>query len=184
MKKHLFAWSIIACAIFLASCSLTKRHYTNGYYVAHNAGKSSTAKNKEQITDKKKQQPLYSAQNIYDNSGVDNPKPISLTANEIVAANNKETPAKITPAPAYKKHEGFNVPKIFQAENAKSFQVKKADPDSLASDALSLFWIIILILLILWLVAILTGGWGLGDFVHILLVVALILLILWILRII
>jgi len=184
MKKHLFTLSVIVCAIFLASCSLTKRHYTNGYYVAHNTGKSSTTKSKEQISDKGKKQSLYTTQSIYDSKSLDNPKPISFAADEVITANNKKTSDKITPVPTHKKHEGYNVAKIFQEENAKSFRVKKAKPDSLASDALSLFWIIILILLILWLVAILTGGWGLGDFVHILLVVALILLILWILRVI
>ena len=183
MKKHLFTLSLIAC-IFLASCSLTKRHYTNGYYVAHNDGKPSLTKSKEQIANKEKKQPLYTAQNIHDNKSVDNPQPIPLAADEVVAASNKNTPDKIAPAPAHKKHEGYNVPKIFQQENEKSFQAKKAKPDELVVDALSLFWIVILILLIVWLVAILTGGWGLGDFVHILLVVALILLILWILRVI
>jgi hypothetical protein len=183
MKKHLFTLSLIAC-IFLASCSLTKRHYTNGYYVTHNDGKPSLTKSKEQITYKEKKQSLHTAQNIYDNKSVDSPQPISLAANEAIAANNIKTPDKTAPAPAHKKHEGYNVPKIFQQENAKSFQAKKAKPDELVVDALSLFWIVILILLILWLLAILTGGWGLGEFVHILLVVALILLILWILRVI
>lgn len=53
-----------------------------------------------------------------------------------------------------------------------------------SEDGLSLFGIIILILIILWLVAVLSGGWGLGGFINILLIIALILLILWLLRII
>jgi len=184
MKKHLLTITVIACVIFLASCSLTKRHYTNGYYVGHNSGKSSINKSKEQITNKDKKQPLYAVRNLDGNRSLDNPKSISFAVDEIVAVTNKKTTNKITPITLHKRHEGYDVAKIFQKENSKSFRVKKLDPDSLAADALSLFWIIILILLILWLVAILTGGWGLGDFVHILLVVALILLILWILRII
>lgn len=49
---------------------------------------------------------------------------------------------------------------------------------------LSLFGLVILILVILWLVAVLSGGWGLGGLIHVLLIVALILLILWLLRVI
>jgi hypothetical protein len=50
--------------------------------------------------------------------------------------------------------------------------------------ALSLIWIVILVLLILWALGLLAGGWGLGGLINILLVIALILLILWLLRII
>lgn len=53
-----------------------------------------------------------------------------------------------------------------------------------ASGALSLLWIVIVVLLILWLLGLLAGGWGLGGLINLLLVVALILLILWLLRII
>ena len=47
-------------------------------------------------------------------------------------------------------------------------------------DGLSLFWIIILVILILWALGF---GFGVGDIIHVLLVIALVLLILWLLRI-
>ncbi|NNM94984.1 MAG: lmo0937 family membrane protein [Bacteroidia bacterium] len=50
-------------------------------------------------------------------------------------------------------------------------------------DGLSLFWLIILIILIVWAIGLLAGGFGLGGLINILLVIALILLILWLLRI-
>lgn len=53
-----------------------------------------------------------------------------------------------------------------------------------SGDALSILWIVILVLIILWLLGWLSGGLGLGGFIHVLAVIALILLILWLLRII
>ncbi|MBK6834313.1 MAG: lmo0937 family membrane protein [Bacteroidetes bacterium] len=53
-----------------------------------------------------------------------------------------------------------------------------------SGDGLSLLWIVILVLLILWALGLISGGFGLGGFINILLVIALILLILWLLRII
>ena len=51
-------------------------------------------------------------------------------------------------------------------------------------DAHSLFWIVITIIAILYLIALVSGGWGLGGAIHVLLVIALVLFILWLLRII
>ena len=68
--------------------------------------------------------------------------------------------------------------------NTELAHTKKVVDETVAGDVLSLFWIVILILVITWLVALLTGGWGLGGFIYLLLVIALILLILWLLRII
>ena len=53
-----------------------------------------------------------------------------------------------------------------------------------SGDALSLLWIIILVLLILWALGWGFGGFGLGGLIHVLAVIALILLILWLLRVI
>ena len=61
--------------------------------------------------------------------------------------------------------------------------IKKVGNAARESDGLSLFWIIILVILILWALGLLSGGWGLGGFINILLIIALILLILWLLRV-
>jgi hypothetical protein len=50
-------------------------------------------------------------------------------------------------------------------------------------EARSLFWIVILVLLILWALGIISGSFGLGILFNLLLLIALILLILWLLRI-
>jgi hypothetical protein len=50
-------------------------------------------------------------------------------------------------------------------------------------DGLSLFWVVILVIIILWAIGFF-AGWGTGGLINLLLVVALILLILWLLRII
>jgi hypothetical protein len=182
MKKHLFTFAIVVSAIFLSSCSMVKRHYTNGYYVSHSSNEI-TNKVQEPVVDKKTAPALYTVQNTPNN--VVNLKPISLAENGSISASNKQTISKNAPVVMHKKHLGYNAPKIMQTkENAKILSAKKPNPDTVVVDALSLFWIVILILLILWLVAILTGGWGLGLFVHAILLVALILLILWLLRVI
>ncbi len=62
--------------------------------------------------------------------------------------------------------------------------MKKSTPAPIVGEALSLLWIVILVLVILWLLGFITGGFGLGGLIHLLLLIALILLILWLLRII
>jgi len=67
--------------------------------------------------------------------------------------------------------------KIKDAVNNSKESISQARSES----GLSLLWIVILVVLILWLLGFLVG---LGDIIHLLLVVALILLILWLLGVI
>ncbi|HXU28576.1 MAG TPA: DUF5670 family protein [Bacteroidia bacterium] len=183
MKKKLFNFAIIAYAIFLSSCSMMKRHYVKGYYISHNSN-SLSSKEHQQGAEKKTTPPLYAVKKTPDNN-VNILTPILPAENEFTSSSHKRAINKNTLVITHKKHLGYNAAKIVrEEENTKLVTIKKAAPDDVVVDALSLFWIIILILLILWLVAILTGGWGLGWAIHILLVIALILLILWLLRII
>ncbi|HKC69125.1 MAG TPA: DUF5670 family protein [Bacteroidia bacterium] len=185
MKKHLFTFAIITCAILISSCSMMKRRYTNGYYISHSNNNPATAITQEQVNEKKNNPSLYTIKNKENNNPDYSSKPIAIAENEPISVNNQKTISKSAPAIIHKRHLGYNAEKIIlEQENTKTIKAKKSNTESLAEDALSLFWIIILILLILWLVAILTGGWGLGWTVHLLLVIALILLILWLLRII
>ena len=62
--------------------------------------------------------------------------------------------------------------------------VKKKAQQSRSSGSLSFLGLLVLVLVILWLIAYFSGGWGLGGFVHLFLVVAAILLVLWLLGII
>lgn len=62
---------------------------------------------------------------------------------------------------------------------------KKITKPSMFSDenTLSLFWIVVVIILIIWVIGAFTGGFGIGGAIHLLLILALILLILWLLGI-
>jgi Flp pilus assembly protein TadB len=184
MKTILTTLSITVCFVLstiLSSCSVIKRHYMNGYYISHNSGKQTDVKTQDQISNKEEANPsLNTVQNLpeRDHSAV-HMKDEILTENSSV--KNVAT-KKATRAMPHKRYISYIV--TSEDENAGLAQLKKTSMDSVAGDALSLFWIIILLLLILWLVAILSGGWGLGGFVHIILIVALVLLILWLFRII
>jgi hypothetical protein len=63
-------------------------------------------------------------------------------------------------------------------------KVKSKSNAPATDDELSLLWIVILVLLIVWAAGLIGGGWGLGGLINILLVIALVLLILWLLRVI
>ena len=67
----------------------------------------------------------------------------------------------------------------------KSRLVNKANTTSYNDngDGLSLFWLVILILLIIWAIGLASGGFGLGGLINLLLLVALVLLILWLLHV-
>lgn len=85
-----------------------------------------------------------------------------------------------TIAPIGKEQE--NKGSRFQREGMKSAK-KGIHSDSMkdSSEGLSLFWIVILIILILWAIGFIGGS--IGGLINLLLLVALILLILWLLRV-
>ena len=183
MKKNLFTLAMICTigSILFSSCSMTKRRYTSGYYVSHNS--KQTDVKTQQISQQKKNPSLNTVKSVSEiNQVATEPRPVPNNG-AVTASNKQETIAKKTTS-TIKKYRTYQelISPIKKTTHYTS--TKKVSADSLAGDAFSLFWIIILILLILWLVAILSGGWGLGGFVYLLLVVALILLILWLLRII
>ena len=182
MKKTLFTLALTTClalSMVLSSCSMIKRHYSSGYYVSHNSAKPDVDK-QEPVSGKRTRPSFRTVQNMPERTltALDSKQsPLAENATVITDNKNVNKPNRM----AAHRYSSYIV--TSEERNIKSFD-KKAVMDSVADDALSLFWIIILILLILWLVAILSGGWGLGDYVHILLVIALVLLILWLLRII
>jgi hypothetical protein len=198
MKKLLTFCSIcITASMLFSSCasnfSIMKRHYTNGYYVDYTGNnKTITSKTEDKVaqpaTETKVNEPQYSEkQDQVSASPVssNNDKTPSLLANE------KKALSKINSHLANKQVLA-NKPGAVEgsfAENNKAVSESPkvvtgvADHDDGARAALSLFWLIIVIILILWLIGILAGGFGLGGLINLLLVVALILLILWLLRI-
>lgn len=173
----------IAAGILFASCktmSLTKRHYNKGYYVSHSGKKSkATAYNLPQ-----QKAELLSPKNISlpvaknNDLGLvaSNSKPDEIINKE--TKNVKDVENKIRYAGA----SGSDIAK----EIVKSpFKITKMVPAAdRGDDALSLIWIVIVVLLILYLFGLLFDGFGLGGLIHVLAVIALVLLILWLLRII
>ena len=187
MKKNLFTFAstCIIASILLSSCSMTKRHYTNGYYVSHHSGKQVEAKTQEQTAQKKTKPSLYTVKNEAAESNLDyTNKQSPIAENGAITASNKQVVSNPKVFKNAKPHLNYLATPIPAQTKPALFKTKKIALETAAGDVLSLFWIVILILVILWLVALLTGGWGLGGFIYLLLVIALILLILWLLRII
>jgi hypothetical protein len=199
MKNLLFYLILfISGSILFTSCnqnmSLTKRHYRNGYHVEY-ASKRPVIKSKEteapeismsEITGKtvketqatETNQPILREESIAQTNTANSNKNPEPVFNKKSSAKRSSVHAKpfadvITPQ-AKTDRSKLSIKDKFQA--AKSL--------SRDDDAHSLFWIVITIIAILYLIALVTGGWGLGGAIHVLLVIALVLLILWLLRII
>ena len=194
MKKNLFmlAGTFIMASILLSSCSITKRRYTEGYYVSHNSSKQVEVKEQAQATQKKTKPSLHVVQNTNNPANLDyDSKHNAIPENNAVMASNKQSVNKPNVVQD-KKYNSKYYPNYIRAAAPAKANSKLADAKKITAkpaagdgdDVLSLIWVVILILVILWLIALLTGGWGLGGFIYLLLVIALILLILWLLRII
>ncbi len=183
MKKLIIYPVLCLIAILLMpSCKgrmgITKRHYTKGYYVSHTKTKNKTialntsAKSAE--SEKLNSIRVLSAVST-DNKTEMAPKP---KENAVASASSvKKENSNQTLTPSYK-NTGMSKP-------VAEFRKLVLQPRTSAGDGegLSLFWIVILVILLLWAFGFLAGGFGLGGLINILLVVALILLILWLLRV-
>lgn len=184
---------VIACILF-SSCnsnlSITKRHYNNGYYVAYSNGKqiipSSKEKGETKVIETDTVDPLYSLKKQSEqNTLIGYSEDGSIADdNDVVASNAKIQRKSIS----QKKIKQLLKPKAKILEypaskiNSPLFEGQKIKSAPHAEDGLSLFWLVIVILLILWVLGLLVGGFG--GLLHILLVLALILFILWLLRLI
>ncbi len=195
MKKiiTLITICIIICFVF-ASCksnmSLTKRHYNNGYYIAHSKELQhrKPSNKEEKVTQSKTKTTLYSVPNAGQlNKNIGYVEKDLAVNNKVVGENSQKKNKTIVLKKSAKQRvnakTGIITYPIVQIKH-KLTEIKKIDSDSSDKDGLSLFWIIILVLLILWAFGFLSGEFVFGGLIHILLVVALILLILWLLRII
>lgn len=170
--------------------SITKRHYNNGYYIARtNGNQTPETKAQDKVAHTKTKRNLYPVQskeeqnsiNVYSDQTV-------IAENNSIASNGVEIHNK----GVSRKHTQHAITSLTQkptiTENREqirksAFETKKISGDSGEREALSLFWIIILVILVLWAIGFLAGGFGLGGLINILLVIALVLLILWLLRI-
>lgn len=180
--------------MLISSCginnSISKRHYTKGYYFTHNKSRhKAIVGNKDiKVAHQRINEPsIVAPSNQFDNgtytTNASNVNPIDDKATLLASSSKKpivfntrivsKNPVKSSPA--------F---KIFPSKESRRSIFTKKSPVMHDGDGLSLLWIVILVLLILWALGLISGGFGLGGFINILLIIALILLILWLLRII
>jgi hypothetical protein len=190
MKKLFTGISLFICtAILLSSCSqslsISKRHYKNGYYVDYSNKKTI----KRNTPEKTYVEPtvVVATKNIDDaktetkNYNSDNTSTIQKASQQSTHKSNSTA----TPFHTSLTETKINTSKVYvknkeQINNA----LKRATIVDEGNDVRSLLWLVIVIVLILWLVGFLAGGFGLGPLINLLLLVALILFILWLLRII
>ena len=178
--------TLVACFVF-SSCgkqmSITKRKYNKGYYVSH-SHKRSDVKPQPSVANIKAERLAPAAVNI---------APPNITEPEVTAsALNLNTASETEKEITNTKEQTNNIAKKFYKvkpveklipSKFYTSELKKKMQSSADQDALSLLWIVIVVLLILYLIGLLAGGWGLGWAIHILVIVAVVLLILWLLRI-
>lgn len=194
INKLIIFITFITFVLIASSCnnsrgiSVTKRHYSKGNYVSvnkkqkpfvyHNQSKKNTtdfvaqpatiAIANESAKEEKGLEANADSKNI--SASQQKPDLLNDMINTAESDNAKETerPENVS-----------NLSKVKKGNNL--FHQSKMQPNG---EARSLFWLVITILLIIWLVAILSGGWGFGGLVNLLLLIALILFILWLLRLI
>jgi hypothetical protein len=191
--KNLIKFSaiLLTASAFFSSCSsnlaITKRHYTSGFYVDYSKGNKTIAPNKTSL-------PIAAAPIIatpvITNSPVANSKEAIKNTSPAVIVNIKKMMPKINVLPIAKQGSAnsFGTTMAPASESSPIVSESPKITTSISDDggehaALSLLWLVIVIILILWLIGLLAGGFGFGALINLLLLIALILFILWILRI-
>jgi hypothetical protein len=176
---------MVFAGILFSSCnsnySITKRRYNKGYYV-HHTSKQAEPVNRENRSIAKQSTP----EKIYVQGVAKNVAATSKSQrNNLVAVGKVQQAAKSS---ASKPNVLNSVKRALPAEFTMKHQVKalhqlakRASGDA-GDDALSILWVVVVVLLILWLIGFLLDIGG--PAIHLLAVIALILLILWLLRII
>jgi hypothetical protein len=203
MKKlQIYFILFISAAIFFSSCetSLIKRHYRKGYDFDF-------TKKQKALTSESKFAKVESDLPVYASaqpSGKEYLKPHSLSplTNEVEInefySPTTDSKSEIKNSATHKTHEHTQIKKsntlppnkkVTKFQELKNFSnlkkiISRHDDDVDVHYHGGLIWTIISVLLVLWLLSLLTGGWGLGGLIYIFLVVALVLILLRLLRII
>ncbi len=206
--KNLFtiiSFAILGSILFSScgsSLTITKRKVNKGFYIASNRNKAFT----KNVAEKQADQPFHnkavseiaigpeSAEPAYTPAQVQTQAQTQAQTNEQVTAD--AVVVEKTAEPAASKHKTIRE-RIAASESTGRFIEKvshqpkkhleklkqKSSPQPIVGAVLSLFWIVILLIFLLYLIGLLAGGFGLGGLIHLLLVITLILLILWLLGI-
>lgn len=191
MKKIILLFSaFIISAIIFTSCSttgvtLTKRHYRNGYNLEVSSAQTKPAERAQNVIQPEtvnkpvETEPEYASTAETSEKSYIKHKPFSFDQKEEGTAAVQESKSvdekkgRKNFTNTIKQVSGFTkVANVKRAIN-KTFS-HNADERNLGG----LIWTLAGILLVLWLISLLTGGWGLGNFLHIFLVLALILILL------
>jgi Flp pilus assembly protein TadB len=200
----------LTSAVLLTSCgtvSVTKRQHTKGYHVDYNnikqnksisASEDLASIETTQSTKKETESSSPSGKEIKS-------QPVDLTEKNTKTEKTTEVeenetkkrkPKQTTQQPTEKTQKNYAADNLKDLSDTFLNPLKKTTnkikesvtnskvvkSSTRAEGGLSLFWIVILIILILWLLGVL--GEVLGNLIHLLLVIALVLLILWLLRVI
>lgn len=169
---------------------MTKRKYNKGYYISSNFKRSSTptATEDEKLIQNEENEAVTAE---LENNEFESKSELILEGdnlntelNDVEAENVKDESNKPSNYSFVKESKNTVKNMIAPIVKMKSTIAEKKAKNSAVSegDGLSLLWIIIVVLLILWALGFISGNFG--GLVHLLLVIALILLILWLLRII
>jgi hypothetical protein len=161
--------------------SLTKRHYTKGFYFTHSKNGKISAITQNKRADQKALVAPPSLSPIQINETDSKPVPIAeIPIGKVPGSIPTRHLMQKKTAPA---HASVNLileqPKHTIGKNSENIQTSNNGNN----EGRSLFWIVIIVIVILWAVGLISGGLGLGILINLLLLVALILLILWLLRI-
>lgn len=190
MKKIItFSVICIMASILLSSCgssiSIAKRHYNNGYYISYNNGKQAvtTPKEEEKVVQAKSNDPLSFLKNQKEQNTLNGYSSQSSISDDAIASTGKIQQKSVSQKrikQALKQKIKITEHPASQLKNTL-FKLKKIRSGPMVEEGgYSLFWLVILAILILWALGLLVGGWG--GLVNILLVLALILFILWLLK--
>lgn len=196
MNKKLHQLIVLMSLLIIASScnslnrvTIVKRHYSKGNYVSiskkqkpyvyHAPLKKEAiinvpvaAESKEESSSVKQEMVIASSNNSNEN--------LSHTSvlDKINSGVSPEKDEQLAPADTKIKHKFKGLNK-FKKANSLLQNKSLHDDEGLIG---SLLWLIIVVLLIVWLLALATGGWGLGGLIHVLALIALVLLIIWLIR--
>lgn len=196
MKRIItYAALFLVPAMLLTACgtgkSLTQRHYNNRYYIGMSKAESTETSEirnveKDEKVNSTSSSALFEEAVQHEEVTVYYDTNPTELANETTQVEEKESrklniPSLInTSTDERKLVDQYSVSKL---KNTITSKKQSANYDR-SGEALSLLWIVILILIILWAFGFAFGGVSTGGLIHLLLVIALILLILWLLRVI
>jgi hypothetical protein len=196
MKKNLVFKSIcVLTSLLFASCtthfSITKRHYNKGYSIHHsNSGNVSASHSSEEKNSVVEADPeVLDKAVVIESSNVPVKVEYGSVNTGLSTVQTTEKSVKTTGNPVKGQHiahvQKKNVanPVFAHTGYLKKHSLKGKMGNNAASheDGLSLFWVVILVILILWAIGFLAAG--LTGLINLLLLIALILLILWLLRV-